>query len=894
MTNTALRLLSNRLPFSLAFFAFLAAPAGATLAQDITEIIVTAQKREQSLQEVPISISTFSGEFIEDSGIDTLQQLGQYTPNLTLAQSSQVANNRIIMRGVGSVGNSAIEPSVAVFIDGVYYPRPSAVVGTLTDLESVEVLRGPQGTLFGRNASMGALNIRTRKPAEEFSGHIRASYGNYDHARVSGALGGGFAPGAAARVAFQYSDRDGYGKNSYTAGGSRSEVGEWDDLSLRGKLWIEAGANLDITLSADYARVDNRGNVVEVIPGTVLPRYLDAFRAMLSPTDPFAAPSGQTPESADGSDYKVHQNHQDDAEDEQGGISADINWRVGDHTIRSISGYREWFNDTLNESAVRLPSDLVRRMSWYEAETVSQELQILSPTGGRLEYVAGAYYYEEDYRIGQSFDLGPDFCPVLLNNLFALTAQRTGVAESAAIDVVADSLLQQGVPAQFAPVLARGLISGEVNSPEQLTSLGVPPAFAEVLLAAASPATVFEVARGIGAEVNSACSAGAQTNAVATWFRQDVSNFALYGQASLNVTEQLRLTGGVRWTNSDKDGSFTSAVDNPVAGPPAPDNPFGIDLRIPEYHPDLKFDEEEVTWLANVSYSPGESLMLFATYSTGFKSGGFNPEGFDSVAQYLGAKRVYDTETVDNIEVGAKGSLFDNRVVVSLNYFHTEIENLQDRQFDGLNLIVQNVEQLTQQGVELDIQARPLERLHAVLGVSYLDSSFDYYPGATSLPAVIAQYRDANQARRAMGLPPTAAPTRDLTGQRNHFSPKWQLSLAAEWSDRLPASGLGWFVRGEYQYVAQQNVGADTNQAPQSLQPGYDIVNARLGLRGLNSGWEISTFVRNAFDENYCQVIFIQPLAALMGLVDPATGGGMQRCALGAPRTWGVEAAYRF
>ena len=114
---------------------------------------------------------------------------------------------------------------------------------------------------------------------------------------------------------------------------------------------------------------------------------------------------------------------------------------------------------------------------------------------------------------------------------------------------------------------------------------------------------------------------------------------------------------------------------------------------------------------------------------------------------------------------------------------------------------------------------------------------------------------------RFLGFPPGPAPTRDLTGDRNHFSPEWQLSLVAEWSDRIPVHGLGWFVRGEYQYISDQNVGGDTNQAPQTMQPGYDIVNARLGLRGANDDWEFSGFVHNVFGQDYCQVIFIQPLA---------------------------------
>src|SRR5690606_13411779 len=137
-------------------------------------------------------------------------------------------------------------------------------------------------------------------------------------------------------------------------------------------------------------------------------------------------------------------------------------------------------------------------------------------------------------------------------------------------------------------------------------------------------------------------------------------------------------------------------------------------------------------------------------------------------------------------------------------------------------------------------------------------------------------------------------PGQDLTGKRAHFSPKWQLSLAAEWSDIIPNTRLSWFTRGEYQYISDQNIGAETNANPQSIQDGYDIVNARLGVRGQNDGWELSAFVRNAFDQEYCQTIFNQPIGTTLGLVDPVTLGGMQRCVLGTPRTYGIEAMFRF
>ena len=298
-----------------------------------------------------------------------------------------MANNRIILRGVGSVGNSAIEPGLAVFVDGIYIPRPSSVIGTLTDLEIVEVLRGPQGTLFGRNASMGALNIRTRTPEDEFSGNIRASYGNYDNVQVAGALSGAFSQDVAGRVAFQYSDRDGFGENSFTDNGSDSDVGAWEDGSVRGKLFFEPAADLDITLTADFSRIINGGGVIEVLPDTVQPEYLAALRSFLSPTDPLTMPSGEAPESVNGFDNKVHQDHRDYAEDEQWGIAGDINWRLGEHTVRSLTGYRKWSNDTLNESVIRLPMDLIRRVTFYDVETVSQELQLLSPAGGLIEYV---------------------------------------------------------------------------------------------------------------------------------------------------------------------------------------------------------------------------------------------------------------------------------------------------------------------------------------------------------------------------------------------------------------------------------------------------------------------------------------------------------------------------
>jgi iron complex outermembrane receptor protein len=782
----------------------------------IEEIVVTAQKRPENIQDVPISISVYSGDFLDDSGIDTLQDLSAYTPNLTLSQSSQTANQRIIMRGVGSVGNNAIEPSVAVFIDGVYYPRPSSVVGTLSDLELVEVLRGPQGTLFGRNASMGALNITTMKPSEDLSGQIRGSFGSFDAIRLSGSVSNSISDQTSGRLSFHYSDRDGYGNNTFTGADNNSKFGAREDKGLRGKLNFTPSDILDINMTFDYSEVKNESGVIEVLADSVLPAYVGTLSAALNPLGP--APGGPVPETTNTFDYTVNQDHRDNADDEQWGGVMDISWDIKNHTVRSISSYRNWKNSTF-ESALRLPADLLNRVTDYDADTLSQEFQLLSPTGNYFEYVLGFYYYNEDYTIDQQFDLGTDFCP-LINNL---------------------------------------VFSG---------------AFRQALAAGAPLATAQAIGAGAGAAGAAQCAGGPQTAAIDTDFNQDLISYAGFGHFTVNISEYLRFTGGLRWTADGKDGSFEQLVPNTILLPPSATNPLAINLRTIDSDPNLAFDDDELTWMANVNYDVNDNLMIFATASTGFKSGGFNSDGANVIIP-----RVFSSEDVINYELGFKSYLFENKLVANLTLFNTKITNFQDRQFNGVNFIVQNAGKLNQKGLELDMRLQANENLSAVAGVSYLDSNFTSFPQATALPFEIVVGSTA---------------TRDLTGERNHFSPRWQLSLMTEWRDTIGDEGYGYYIRGEFQQVSGQNVGAQTNQNPQSRQDGYSLLNARGAITGQHEKWEVAAFAKNLTDETVCQTIFNQPIGITLRLVDSTTLGGMQRCVLGAPKTYGVEAVYRF
>lgn len=778
-----------------ALTALVTAATSALNAQVLEEVVVTATKRAESIQDVPISISAFSGNFMQDSGITDLQELGAYAPNLSLSKAGNVANQRIAIRGVGSVGNNAVEPSVAVFIDGVYYPRPGSVVGKLHDVAAVEVLRGPQGTLFGRNASMGALNIRTNAPSHDFEAEANALVGNYDRREVGGMINGSLADTVAGRVSFQRAERGGIARSSFDG----ADIGAFSDDSLRASLLVDVNDRLTATIRADWKSIDNNGTVNEVLPGSVLPEYRDRIAFVLDP-DQSDDVGGPVPDTRDAFDYRVHQKHDDEASDSQGGVSAELVWTGDWFDIKSITAARSWHNDTY-EDLVRLPADILQRYTSYEADTVSQEFQLISNLDGPFQYVAGAFFYHEKYATDQAFDFGADFCrPVLYNVVLA----RTGLAPVATL--AADQ-----------------------------------------------------------------CAGGPQRRATGSIFDQTVDSMAVFAQGTYDISAALTATAGLRWTRDEKSGSFRSANNNPIAGPQSlPDNPFGLGLRVDEQS-ELEFDDSMLTWTTNLRYTPTDELMFFATAATGFKGGGFNSEAGPVV---LGDERSFDSEEVLNLELGMKATLFE-RVTLNTTVFRTDIEQFQDRLFDGLGFKVVNAGELRQQGLELDMQSQLTEQLYMALGLSYLDSEFLDYPNGTNLPGF-----DASESQ-------------DLSGSRNNFSPEYQASLTLEWRDQL-GSDLEWFMRGEYQYVAEQSVSGQTDNNPASVQDAYGIANLRSGISALAGSWSVTGFVKNVADEGYCQATYYQPLAGALGLTDPVTGNAMTRCIVSEPRTYGVEYRYRF
>ncbi len=743
----------------------------------IEVISVMSTKRVQSIQEVPISVMAYTGEEIVKSGIEEIEDLGTFTPNLFVSKSSMQSSQTIGIRGVGTVANAALEPSVATYIDGVYMARPGALLGTLSDIEMVEVLRGPQGTLFGRNASMGAVSIRTKAPEldNQFI-DVSAGIGNYGALDTSITANSNLTDEIAARFNFNYSTDDGYGENLFDG---NDKVGEKDSTLARASFLYEPSADFNALLRFDYQKMNGTGLPIELDPNSVTPERIAILNAF-----------GALPEAEDGEDYIINQIHNDTMVSKQWGTALELNWDnvFGDYSIKSTSSYREWDNHSLEDGVVRIPLDLLARESDYASTSISQEVQLISPLSDTYDYVAGVYYYQEDYSIAQTFNLGTAFCPI---------AVRVKLA-------------------------------------------GKPQAVIDATTAA--------------------CLAMPQQNATPADFDQSTTSLAAYYQGTWHVTDKLDITGGIRYSDDDKDATMVVAPTNAIAG---------SFLAGAEDH-QLNFTDSQVTWLLNTKYQVDSDLMVFATASTGFKAGGFN--SVMTGGGLTADQRILESEEVTNYELGVKSTLLDGSMTANATLFRTDIDNFQDRSFKGLEFLTSNVGELRQQGLELEANLYPTDEITLRASYAYLDSEFLDYKGATNLPGLEG--------------------TQDLTGAPNRRSPKNQISLFAEYADSIPNTNLDWYARVESNWVDDTNIGATTNNNPQDIQDAHALTNIRFGLIENDETWNVQLYVENVMDQTYCLNRFNQPFGEQFKT--ESNGGTLVRCVMGTPRTFGIRASYHF
>jgi len=765
-------------------------PVKAEIAEEEGVIVVTAQKRAENVQDVPISIAAFSGKALEEANVENIQDLGKFVPNFSAIKGTQTSAIRLNIRGVGAFSNSATEPSVAPFIDGVYIPRAGSIISTFMDIESVEVLRGPQGTLFGRNASVGALSLHSATPKDSFSARATAEVASYGRYKLDGYVNTPITDKVAVRLAGQANWFNGYWENDFDG----KNYGGQDDYALRASVKADLG-KVEWIIRADYSKINGDGAVnSDFDASSVSPAQLAALKVRLG---------GQLPDT-DIDDRVMNQYVTADLDDRQYGIMSEANFELGGGTLRLINSYRNWKNDQLDGDIVLMPRPLISRVGNYSSESDSHELQYISPVnqwlGGRLDLVAGLYYYHEKYELGEQFNLNSQFCNTL-------------------------------APAPFRPACNAYLAAtGGVNATNQDVS-------------------------------------------------QTTKSFAAYSQVNFKIIDPLTLVLGGRWTNDKKSASYSQVITtfNPVISAI-----LASSLRAPEVLTLPDVDDSRFTYRIGLNYEPTEELLFFASYSTGFKSGGYNSgAGTPSLSPGNNpalTKRVFDPETVKDYEVGMKSTWFDKKLLANITFYRMDIDGYQDRSFDGVSFVIRNAGSLRQQGFEFDSVLHPMRHLALSASVAYLDSKFTDFEGASGLP----------------GLPPGT--TQDLTGARATFSPKWSGRVGADWSGEFAGSGgMGWNLNSNLTFVSNQYIGAVTDNNPQTKANGYALLGARFTINGKDDRWSFSLYGDNLTNKQYAIARFYQPLGAALGLNNGVFPGSTAvRRAHADPRTVGFSGTLNF
>ena len=337
----------------------------------LEKILVTAQKREQNINEVPISISTMSSEMIAQTGVRQLKEVAEYIPNLRISDGTDFTSE-VTIRGVGANSrNIGFDTRVGVYLDGVYLGQSPALNQELLDLERIEVLRGPQGTLFGKNTVAGAINLISKAPTDTLEGHIGAEFGNYSARQYTGSLNLPVTDTLWTKLSFNKQTRDGYTNNLATGNGN---INEQDASAYRLQVHYEVTDTFNANLALDGMRSDRTSYTGEPVT--------DTFGRAINTESPRLFEISSTTDPVEDRDID--------------GIALTLNWSLNNgHDIRSITAFRESDISYSNDSDYSA-LDLVRIGYQDTYEQASQELQLISPTDNKLQYVAGIYLYQQD------------------------------------------------------------------------------------------------------------------------------------------------------------------------------------------------------------------------------------------------------------------------------------------------------------------------------------------------------------------------------------------------------------------------------------------------------------------------------------------------------------------
>tara|TARA_R100000365_G_C2747966_1_gene78505 strand:+ start:4007 stop:6547 length:2541 start_codon:yes stop_codon:yes gene_type:complete len=816
-------------------FAAIASISVPAFAQDADEdtsrtlqtVTITATKREQTLQDVPVAVSVVDESVIEKSEIVDLGDLQSIVPSLRVSQQQSSANTNFIIRGFGNGSNNAgIEPSVGVFIDGVYRSRSASQISDLPNIQRVEVLRGPQSTLFGKNASAGVISIITKKPQYEWGGNVEGTISNYDGYRLGGYVTGPISENLAFSLGGGYNTRDGYAEDI----GSGVASNERDRWNIRGEMLFEPTDNMSFRLIADYDEIDEvcciAANVVNGPTGAAV----GALGGQIVAEDPFS--------------YKVAYNFPSTNQISNGGVSLQSDFDMGAFTVTSITAYRKSELSTDQDSDFTSADLLSRNSNDTEIKTFTQEVRLTSNGTGPVDWMVGAFYFDES---------------VDIENQLLYGSQIRGY-----IDILSSGLLTGLEPAVF------GVASGTFFQPDQ----GMTEAYGQDNTAASIFGTVdYHITDRLTATFGlnyTQDNKDAFANVVSTdtFAAVDLDPLSPYiQQATLGG---LLIQAGVDPTNPAAVGAFATnfpdafaTIQTTAAG--ATDSLqqlqfFPQFVNFPNAVEGGSTNDEDTSVTLRLAYDLTDNINVYGSYATGFKATSWNlsRDSRPTAASYAllaqgglltpnltAGTRYAGPEESKVYELGIKGAYSDFAFNVAI--FDQTIEGFQSNAFTGTGFALTNAGEQSTQGVEADIQWNVTDQLLVSAAGTYLDAVYDSFPNSAS---------------------------GDLSGQKPYGIPDLSTSLAATYS--FTVNSLDSFIRADWQYESPSDYFDDPqDQALIDMEKEVNTVNASAGFTTEN-GLSVTVWGRNIFDDEYITVAF--PAVAQEGSLSgypnqPATYG---------------------
>lgn len=819
--------------------------ASAASMAEIEEVVVTASKRSTTLQEIPIAVSVVGADTIEKAQILDLKDLQSLVPSLRINQLQNSTNTNFIIRGFGNgANNPGIEPSVGVFIDGVYRSRTASAISDLPNLERVEVLRGPQSALFGKNASAGVISIITRKPDGEFRGKVSATIGNENQRVLKAQVEGAITESIAFDLSANTNTRDGYFKNHNPNTGVTTDINDRDRQSIRGQLFITPSEATEVRIIADWDTIDEKCCGVNNFLQSPTEVFVNSQTgAQVIPNEPLSLRSLTNFVPVNKITNK--------------GISIQVDHDFDGFSLTSITSSRD-SDSFFNIDADFTSSDYITNPIDTQVETVTQEFRLTSTGDGQLDWMVGLYYFDEQIDYTNGLDYGPGFRP------FA-DALTLGAGSPNALAGIEAAL---GLPVGSTFFGDGSSVFEEATLDNQATSL-----FGQV---------DFHINDDWTATVGLNYTRD-KKEATLNQVHSDAFSSVDLVQLGMGGLFQA-LSGGLTPTPANFAASPTafaqaqalSTVPCSADTGPACNSALGLQALqflppaqgYPNQFEDGKSNDSELTYTLRLSYDMSDDLSFYGGLSTGFKASSWNlsrdskpPQGVVDQLKAAGiakpnlraGTRFAAPEEATVLEFGMKARFEQGSF--NLAIFDQSIENFQSNVFVASGFNLANAEEQSTKGIEFDLTYYPVDSLRLTMAGTFLDPIYDKFTGAAGADGPV-----------------------DLSGEKVAGVHETSLAFGAAYSFNIGNNDA--FINADYQY--EDKIDTNDNLPKGVSEESARYLNLSAGI-SMENGVAVSLWARNVTDHE----------TATTGFPTVGTTGGYFGYR-NQPRSYGATLSYSF